>query len=114
MSGMYKTSSTQRYFQWTDLVATKDRVRLWVDNKLIIDQWTSIAVAAPTGGYLFDSASGIYDIHAEFYRDSTTLTAKELSVQDGAAAGTYADIATDKLYFTETLSGSPYAVTVST
>ena len=112
-NGMYKTSSTQRYFKWNE-IALEDRVRLWVDNKLIIDQWTSLAVAAPTGGYLFDSSSGIYDIHAEFFRLEGETTAKSIDVQDGSAAGTYSTITTDKLFFTEKLSGSPYAVTVST
>ena len=112
-NGMYKTSSTQRYFSWTP-ITIKDRVRLWVDNKLIIDQWTSLAVAAPTGGYLFDSSSGIYDIHAELFRLSTGVTNGVAKVEDGSAAGTYTAIPTDKLFFTETLSGSPYAVTVST
>lgn len=119
MNGMYKTSSTQRYFKWDGIGADAagkpgDRVRLWVDNKLIIDQWTSLSVAAPTGGYLFDSSSGIYDIHAVLIRDKLQDAASTASVKDGATSTPNSVIASDNLYFTETLSGSPYAVTVST
>jgi len=89
-------------------------VRLWIDNKLIVDQWTSLSSGAPTGSYLFDSSSGIYDVHAEIYRKSGENTAKSVSIQDGSDGSNWADVPTDRLYFSETLSGSPYAVTVST
>ena len=113
MNGAYKTASTQRYFQWTNIAAT-DRVRLWIDNKLVVDQWTSLAAAAPTGSYLFDSSSGIYDVHAEVWRQSGVTNVELVSIQDGSDGSTFADVPTDRLYFSETLSGSPYAVTVST
>jgi hypothetical protein len=116
-NGMYRTSSTQRYFKWAGIdttAAKEDRVRLWVDNKLVIDQWTSLKVAAPTGGYLFDSATGIYDIHAEFLRGATATAASTVQVQDGTTASPASDITSTNLFFSETISGSPYAVTVST
>jgi hypothetical protein len=50
-----------------------DRVKLWIDNKLIIDQWTSISSLTPTGSYLFDSSTGIYDIHAEFLKEKSVV-----------------------------------------
>jgi hypothetical protein len=113
-NGMYKTTTTQRYFKWNGILKESDRVRLWVDNKLIVDQWTSLDLAAPTGSYLFDSATGIYDVHAEIFSKKTRAAASTVSIQDGNVEGTYADVAATRLYFTETLSGSPYAVTVST
>jgi hypothetical protein len=113
-NAMYKTTTTQRYFKWNNILAASDRVRLWVDNKLIVDQWTSLSHAAPTGSYLFDSATGIYDVHAEIFSKKARAAASDVSIQDGNVEGTYADVATTRLYFTETLSGSPYAVTVST
>ena len=89
-------------------------MRLWIDNKLIVDQWTSLSSGAPTGSYLFDSSSGIYDVHAEIYRKSGVNDDKEVSIRDGSDGSTFTDVPTDRLYFSETLSGSPYAVTVST
>ena len=89
-------------------------MRLWIDNKLIVDQWTSLSSDAPTGSYLFDSSSGIYDVHAEIYRKSGENTAKSVSIQDGSDGNTWNHVPTTRLYFSETLSGSPYAVTVST
>mmetsp|Transcript_34887 Transcript_34887/g.82189 ORF Transcript_34887/g.82189 Transcript_34887/m.82189 type:complete len:5981 (-) Transcript_34887:63-18005(-) len=119
-SGLYKTRATQMYFRWTGVGAggtpvgdDADRVKLWVDNKIIIDQWTSLAIDQPTGSYLFDTSSGVYDIHAEWGRPAAATTSSTPSVQDGTAAGTYSAITTDRLYVRETVSGSPYAVTVS-
>ena len=89
-------------------------MRLWIDNKLIVDQWTSLDYAAPTGSYLFDSSSGIYDVRAEIYRKSGVNDDKKVSIQDSSDGSTFTDVPTDRLYFSETLSGSPYAVTVST
>merc|ERR1711966_41413 len=120
MDGAYKTASTQHYFKFLNIMGDgtgnkdTDRVRLWIDNKLIVDQWTSLDYAAPTGSYLFDSSSGIYDVHAEIYRKSGENTPKSVSIQDAPADSGYSDVPTQRLYFSETLSGSPYAVTVST
>ena len=118
MDGAYKTASTQRYFKFLNIMGTNgadtDRVRLWIDNKLIVDQWTSLSSGAPTGSYLFDSSSGIYDVHAEIYRKSGVNDEKEVSIQDGSDGNTWNHVPTTRLYFSETLSGSPYAVTVST
>jgi len=116
-NGLYTPSQTQMYFAWTG-TSIKDRVRLWVDNKLIIDQWTSLAAdpatTAPTGGYLFDSVSGVFDIHAEFLRGGET-NGFDLEVKEGTLSGTIGtSIVTTRLFTVENLSGSPYAVTVST
>ncbi|KAJ1480364.1 hypothetical protein T484DRAFT_2806010 [Baffinella frigidus] len=81
MSGMYTPNAqTQMYFKGAN-VATGgndgDRVKLWIDNKIVIDQWNSLAAVSPTGSYLFDSATGIYDIHAEFLKrlaDAASVT----------------------------------------
>ena len=32
--------------------------------RLIVDQWTSLSSASPTGAFTFDSAIGVYDIQA--------------------------------------------------
>jgi len=98
MNGAYKTASTQRYFKWNAITAT-DRVRLWIDNKLVVDSWTSLAAAAPTGSYLFDSSSGIYDVHAEVWRKSGLTTDSLVSIQDGSDGSTWANVPSDRLLF---------------
>lgn len=111
-SGMYKPNSqTQMYFSWTNLGATTDRVKLWIDNKLIIDQWASLASTSPSGTYLFDSSNGIYDFHTEFWRQAAPVTTPRFDDSTTTSFGTAIPIA--RLYFQDKVSGSPYAVTVS-
>jgi hypothetical protein len=41
-----------------------ERVKLWVDNSIIVSQWTSLASTSPSGTIGFGSANGYYDIQA--------------------------------------------------
>jgi len=119
MSGMYTPNAqTQMYFKGAN-VATGgndgDRVKLWIDNKIVIDQWNSLAAVSPTGSYLFDSATGIYDIHAEFLKRLADAASVTYDIEESITAlSGYAAIPTTRLYMKEDLSGSPYRVTVST
>ena len=114
-NGLYSpNSATQMYFQWSGSNVITDRVKLWVDNKLVIDQWVSLATTSPTAGYLFDSTSGVYDIHLEYFRTVASPASAQPKLQEGTSTSTYGTIPTSRLYSQETLSGSPYAVVVST
>jgi hypothetical protein len=112
-NGLYSpNSATQMYFQWSGTSVVTDRVKLWVDNKLVIDQWSSLATTAPTAGYLFDSTSGIYDIHVEYFRKEGSSVAQPI-LKEGTSSSAFSTISTGRLYAPENLSGSPYAVVVS-
>ena len=41
-----------------------ERVKLWVDNSIIIQQWTSLHTTTPSGTIAFGRADGYYDISA--------------------------------------------------
>ena len=113
-NGLYSpNSATQMYFQWSGTSVITDRVKLWVDNKLVIDQWSSLAITAPTAGYLFDSTSGIYDIHVEYFRTVANSASANPVLKEGTSSSSFTFIPTGRLYAPENLSGSPYAVVVS-
>ena len=113
-NGLYaNTGQTARYFKWDGTVLT-DRLRLWVDNKLIVDQWTSMdTAAAQSAAYTFDSATGLYDVHVEWYRTTGALAAATPVLKDSTDNAAFTAIPTGRLYYQEELSGSPYAVSVS-
>ena len=114
-NGLYSpNSATQMFFQWSGSSVPTDRVKLWVDNKLVIDQWSSLATTAPSAGYLFDSTSGIYDIHLEYFRTVASSASALPKLQEGTSSSAYSQISTSRLFSSENLSGSPYAVIVST
>ena len=41
-----------------------ERVKLWVDNSIIVSQWTSLASTNPSGTIAFGNSNGYYDISA--------------------------------------------------
>jgi len=51
-----------------------ERVRLWVDNSLVIDQWASLIATTPSGTLQFDTANALYDIKIEYKQDFDTAT----------------------------------------
>ena len=62
-----------RYTFFTDVQTIDERVRLWVDNSLIIDSWTSLAGTETSGTYYFDLGNDFYDITIEFAAQVPTL-----------------------------------------
>jgi hypothetical protein len=48
----------QHYTFFTPLSADDERVRLWVDNSLVISQWTSLESTEPSGTLYFTLANG--------------------------------------------------------
>ena len=49
-----------------DASTVAERIKLWVDNKLLIDQWTSLDVSRPTCTFAFPVAMDYYEIDLEF------------------------------------------------
>ena len=98
--------SYTRDFKWT--IASADRVKLWVDNKLIIDQWTSLDVSSPSGSISFGKPDGLADIFAEYQRLATdVISSAPVLLSDTGQDGTFQAIHSMRLYRTESLRGSP-------
>jgi len=69
--GFVKPSRTDEYTFHVPLsiaAATSERVRLWVDNSLIIDQWTSMSasLAFPSGTIRFPTGDDYYSIMLDY------------------------------------------------
>lgn len=65
-----------RYAGWHQFHTTTDEgVRLWVDGRLIIDNWNSHFLTEDTGGLLL-VAGRYYEIVMEYFDASSTATAK--------------------------------------
>ena len=98
--------SFSRDFRWT--MATEDRIKLWVDNRLVIDQWSSLSAAAPSGSAVFGSASAVLDVFAEYQRlSSDVISSAPVFLSDTGEDGTFQPLHSMRLYVTEDLQGSP-------
>ena len=62
-----------RKFKWSGMVA-QDRVRVWLDNRVVIDQWSSLASPSPTAVFKFPMQQRHYDVQLEWMRQGDTLT----------------------------------------
>lgn len=47
-----------------------ERVRLWIDNQIVIEQWSSLNVRSPTGTYYFERSEYLYEIVADYKHTS--------------------------------------------
>lgn len=114
-NGLYKNvNQTAKYFKWdSGGTANEERVKLWVDNVLIIDQWTSLANVTQSAAYTFDSTDHLYDVHLEWKREAGGDSTTTAALKDSSDNSVFADITSDRLYYQEEISGSPYAVSVS-
>jgi len=64
-------SALPRKFKWTGMHSA-DRVRLWIDNHLLMDEWTSLSDPAPDRVFKFPEIDRKYDIHLEWKRSNAT------------------------------------------
>ncbi|KAJ1480362.1 hypothetical protein T484DRAFT_1810896, partial [Baffinella frigidus] len=86
-----------------------ERVKLWVDDQWIIDQWNSLSSTEPSGT-LFVAANALYDIKVQ-YKDVTD-TAEIHLFWESATQGTQV-VPTDRLFASATaVEGSPFMATV--
>ena len=98
--------SFSRDFRWS--MATEDRIKLWVDNRLVIDQWSSLSAASPSGSAVFGSASAVLDVFAEYQRlSSDVISSAPVFLSDTGEDGTFQPLHSTRLYVTEDLQGSP-------
>ena len=51
-----------------------ERVKLWIDEQLLVDQWTSIATITPTGTFLV-CAGAAYPLKLEYFNNGGTCAA---------------------------------------
>ncbi|KAJ1464333.1 hypothetical protein T484DRAFT_1758176, partial [Baffinella frigidus] len=84
-----------------------ERVKLWVDNSLIIDQWSSLQTVAPRGTVNVTESSRLYQMEAVFKHEQGDAAAdlrwqsKSLGLQD---------VTSNSLFQAYAIKGSPSAV----
>lgn len=103
-SGLFRPllATTHTFTPYSSSAAT-DRVRLWVDSKLVIDQWNSLASASPAATLSFPVAHEYYELQM-FYQ---TFALSGL----GGLKSNGVIIPSDRLFMSTHVIGSPFTVT---
>ena len=99
--GMIEPPFAHRYTFAVSLPETDDRVRLWVDNYLVVDQWASLSGRHLTGTLAVDAIPALYALQLE-YKDGNMTSAKPTSYAGPSLSWTYTDqtfpVASMRLY----------------
>ena len=51
---------------FTKFSGLNERIKLWIENSLLVDQWTSLSNSMPNGTFFFSRGSGFYEIEIEY------------------------------------------------
>lgn len=102
------TESEKEAFKFQSEMTAHDRIKVWLDNRLIIDQWNSLSVTAPTGTIGLDTSDRLWSIITE-YKHATNLTGTfSLKWKLNTATSTFVPVPSSKLYRAAPVGGSPY------
>merc|ERR1712072_183414 len=112
--GFYKASTTGVHTFKATLNDGSSRARLWIDNQMVIDQWSSLSTIAlaATGPSSALTSGSYYDFCVDLFATADGHNANVKVDKPTGGAG-FVDIADDDLWNVVDVSGSPFQVTVS-
>jgi hypothetical protein len=99
------------YTMQASVADAKERVRMWLDHLLIIDQWTSIASLSPVATIRMAEDAN-YDIRIDYQRQATIQGRLELTWATPTSGGVYIPITARQLATESSFSGYPGGVFV--
>jgi hypothetical protein len=89
-----------------------ERVRLWVDGAIVIDQWSSLSSRWPSGTFAFAAAEHLHDVKMEYVHRGTSSDTPSLQLlMDNGDGPTL--MPSLRLYSAYHTAGSPFSVRVA-
>eukprot|EP00960_Hanusia_phi_P007635 218330-Hanusia_phi.AAC.2 len=84
MMMMKRKTSFTKSFRWSN-ISSSDRVKVWIDNSLVIDEWSSLSSVQPAAYLKFFDLSFPYDVFIQYKISSpSSNTSAELQLSDAA------------------------------
>jgi hypothetical protein len=74
-AGFLKPQTAETYTLFAAVSGGQERIRLWVDNTLIVDMWASMTATESSGTIVFGVENGLYDIKLEYKQEGSTVAA---------------------------------------
>ena len=109
-SGYLRPSFFEDYMLYASLLVSSDRVRLWVDNCLLVDQWSSLAATTSSASIIFPASKSYYYIQIE-YKHTVILSPSGLSLAWSSASAepvTKVIIPSSSFYVPSEIMDSPF------
>jgi hypothetical protein len=109
-SGYLRPTCFQLFSLTAEVKGSTERLRLWVDNVLIIDQWTSLYETVQSGTVLFSIGKHYYDLLLEYKNTNASgPSAVSLSwTSNGIITVPLAKIPGSSYFIREDIAGSPF------
>eukprot|EP00961_Rhodomonas_salina_P050232 674693-Rhodomonas_salina.1 len=117
-AGFLGGTNSSEYGIKAELTTSSERVRVWLDSQLIIDQWTSLASDIARGAFTPRTSDGFYPIRIDYHQGVATGTQPSspgltLSWESPAGTGSALPnevIPSHNLYFKSIIATKPLAV----
>jgi hypothetical protein len=74
-AGFLKPQYAERYTLYAAVSGQQERIRLWVDNILIVDMWASLAGTVGSGTAVFGILDNFYEIVLEYKQKGSDISA---------------------------------------
>ncbi len=113
-SGFVRPQYVQVYTFFAGVQTAVERMKLWVDNSLLVGQWTSISATENSGTLMIGTANGYYDVVMEYKQPSGTGVVQGAKLSWQASLMSKTPIPRDKLYQSRGTLASPYTVSART
>eukprot|EP00960_Hanusia_phi_P060184 764428-Hanusia_phi.AAC.1 len=89
-----------------------ERVRLWVDNVILIDQWTSLEGTENSGTIYMGTAGGYYDVVMEYKQPNGTGGDQGAEFLWQYYTGAKQVVSSEDVFVLPHISGSPFRVSI--
>jgi hypothetical protein len=116
--GLVKPDVAGTYTFSAEVENADDRVRLWVANRLVMDDWLSLTSLTPSATFAFASDSVLEDIRIEYKTTESCVYPYlcydlKLKWQSSATSGSQVVIPSSNLFQRGDFSGVPVSLAIS-
>jgi hypothetical protein len=111
-AGLVRPQFAQLYTFYAGVRSITERMRLWIDNSILVDEWTHLGQTESSGTISFGSADGYYSVLAEYQQVATSSALNGFTLSWETAMIPKAPVPANHLWKPNHLSSSPLAVTV--
>jgi hypothetical protein len=99
-------------YEFSTNLTKQDRIQLWLDNMIVIDQWSSLSSLSFKPEWIFETAGKFYEINLAFSRDVTSRRYPLMFVKWALANTTTSSFPSFALHSAVSLSGLPISLIV--
>jgi hypothetical protein len=101
--------NTATYTFYTELAAADERVRLWLDNSLVVEEWSSLSSLVPSATFSM-TASTLHEIELEYQNRAGSYGFRLLWTGTGTRGRSL--VPSSSLHTALHIASSPFALTV--